>query len=77
MSIPRTPISVLDKVNNFVIKYCIDDLRSRDKAVQNLALHFNAERNRPDELLAYLRQQGISKENWTAIYFEISDALNE
>jgi hypothetical protein len=56
MNIPRTPVSVLDKAKNFVIKYCINDRRSRDKTVHNLALYFYAERNKPDELLAYLRQ---------------------
>jgi hypothetical protein len=44
--------------------------------VHNLALYFYAERNKPDELLAYLRQQEIAKENGTAIYFEIDYALN-
>ena len=76
MNIPRTPASVLDKAKNFVIKYCINDRRSRDKTVHNLALYFYAERNKPDELLAYLRQQEIAKENGTAIYFEIDYALN-
>jgi len=55
MNIPRTPASVLDKAKNFVIKYCINDRKSKDKTVHNLALYFYAERNKPDELLAYLR----------------------
>jgi hypothetical protein len=60
-----------------VIQHCINDRRSRDKTVHNLALYFNAERKKLDELLAYLRQQEITKENGTAIYFEIANALNE
>ena len=57
INIPRTPVSVLDKAKSFVIQHYINDRRSRDKAVHNVSLHFNAERNKPDELLAYLRQQ--------------------
>ena len=73
---PPHPTSVLGKAKNFVIHLCINDRRSRDKAVHNLALHFNAERNKPDELLACLRQQEITKENGTAINFEIANALD-
>jgi hypothetical protein len=76
MNIPRTPVSVLDKAKTFVTKYCINDRKSKDKTVHNLALYFYAERNKPDELLSYLRQQEINKDNGQAIFFEIDYALN-
>jgi hypothetical protein len=56
MNIPRTPVTVLDKAKQFVIDYCINKRRSKEKTVHNLALYFYAERNKPDELLAYLKQ---------------------
>jgi vacuolar protein sorting-associated protein 18 len=56
MNIPKTPGPVLDKAKNFVIDYCINKRKSKDKTVHNLALYFYAERDRPDDLLAYLRQ---------------------
>ena len=56
MNIPRTPANVMDKAKNFVIDYCINKRKSTDKTVHNLALYFYAERDKPDELLSYLRQ---------------------
>lgn len=55
MNIPRRPPTVLDKAKNFVIDYCINKRKSKDKTVHNLALYFFAERDKPDELLQYLR----------------------
>jgi hypothetical protein len=54
MNIPRTPESVLDKAKQFVVDYCINKRRSKEKTVHNLALYFYAERNKPDELITYL-----------------------
>lgn len=52
---PKTA-AILDKAKNFVVDYCINKRKSKDKTVHNLALYFYAERDRPDELLGYLRQ---------------------
>ena len=76
MNIPRTPASVMDKAKNFVIDTCIRKHQSTDKTVHNLALYFYAERNKPDELLAYLRRQEADKEIGHAIFFEVDYALN-
>ena len=80
MNIPRSTSGqggiVLDKAKNFVIDYCINRRKSKDKTVHNLALYFYAEREKPDELLAYLRQQEAAKENGQNIYFEVDYALN-
>jgi hypothetical protein len=48
---------VLDKAKDFVRDYCINRRKSKDKTVHNLCLYFYAEREKPDELLAFLRQQ--------------------
>jgi poly-gamma-glutamate capsule biosynthesis protein CapA/YwtB (metallophosphatase superfamily) len=80
MNIPRTPTGpggkVLDMAKNFVIDYCINKRKSKDKTVHNLALYFYAERDKPDDLLAYLRQQEAAKEAGQNIFFEIDYALN-
>ncbi len=59
MNIPRAPTGpggvVLDKAKNFVINYCIGRRKSRDKTVHNLALYFFAEREKPEDLLQFLR----------------------
>lgn len=76
MNIPRNPPTVLDKAKNFVIDYCINKRKSKDKTVHNLALYFFAERDKPDELLSYLKQQEAAKDNGHAIFFEVDYALN-
>ena len=75
MNIPRTP-QVLDKAKNFVINYCIGKRKSRDKTVHNLALYFYAERDKPEDLLQFLKQQEAVKEGGQAIFFEVDYALN-
>jgi hypothetical protein len=55
MNIPREPLTIMDKAKSFVIEYCIMKRKSQDKTVHNLALYFYAERNKPQELLSYLR----------------------
>lgn len=75
MNIPRTP-AVLDKAKNFVITYCIGKRKSRDKTVHNLALYFYAEREKPEDLLQFLKQQEVVKEGGQAIFFEVDYALN-
>jgi poly-gamma-glutamate capsule biosynthesis protein CapA/YwtB (metallophosphatase superfamily) len=76
MNIPRNPVTVLDKAKNFVIDYCINKRKSTEKTVHNLALYFYAERNKPDELLAFLRHQESTKDSGSKIYFEVDYALN-
>jgi hypothetical protein len=55
MNIPRDPVTIMDRAKNFVIEYCILKRKSQDKTVHNLALYFFAERNKPSELLGYLK----------------------
>ena len=44
--------------------------------MHNLALYFYAERNKPEELLSYLKNQENQKEKGTTIHFEVDYALN-
>lgn len=55
MNISRENMQTMDKAKNFVIEYCINKRKSQDKTVHNLALYFYAERNKPEELLSYLK----------------------
>lgn len=45
----------MDDALNYVREYCIRRRKSREKTVHNLAFYFYAERDKPDELLEYLR----------------------
>ena len=76
MNISRDNMQTMDKAKNFVIEYCINKRKSQDKTVHNLALYFYAERNKPEELLSYLKNQENQKEKGTTIHFEVDYALN-
>lgn len=76
MNISRENMQTMDKAKNFVIEYCINKRKSQDKTVHNLALYFYAERNKPEELLSYLKNQENQKEKGTTIHFEVDYALN-
>ena len=50
--------------------------KSREKTVHNLAFYFYAERDKPDELLDYLKMEEAKKHEGHAIFFEVDYALN-
>lgn len=66
----------MDEALNYVREYCIRRRKSREKTVHNLAFYFYAERERPDELLEYLRVEEAKKQEGHAIFFEVDYALN-
>ena len=45
----------IDDALNYVVEHCIKRRKSRDKTVHNLAFYFYAERNKPEELLEFLK----------------------
>jgi len=51
----------MDEALSYVIEYCIKRRKSREKTVHNLAFYFYAERDKPDELLSYLRVEEAKK----------------
>lgn len=55
MNIPRG--KPMDEALTYVIDYCIRKRKSREKTVHNLAFYFYAEREKPEELLYYLRDE--------------------
>lgn len=66
----------MDEALKFVVDFCIRHRKSRDKTVHNLALYFFAERDKPDELLEFLRVEEAKKQEGHAIFFEVDYALN-
>lgn len=74
MNIPKG--KAMDEALNYVIDYCIRRRKSREKTVHNLAFYFYAEREKPDELLEYLKQEEAKKQEGHAIFFEVDYALN-
>lgn len=51
-------------------------MKSKEKTVHNLAIYFYAEREKPEELLNYLKQEEAKKQEGHQIYFEVDYALN-
>ena len=51
----------MDEALHYVVEYCIKQRRSREKTVHNLAFYFYAEREKPDELLQYLKIEEAKK----------------
>lgn len=74
MNVPKG--KSMDEALNYVTEYCIKRRKSKEKAVHNLAFYFYAERERPDELLSFLRQEEFKKLEGHAIFFEVDYALN-
>ena len=66
----------MDHALKFVVEFCIRVRKSKDKTVHNLALYFFAERDKPDELLEFLRVEEAKKQEGHAIWFEVDYALN-
>lgn len=74
MNIPKG--QPMDEALNYVIEYCIKRRKSREKTVHNLAFYFYAEREKPDELLNYLKVEELKKQEGHALFFETDYALN-
>ena len=74
MNVPKG--KAMDEALHYVSEYCIRRRKSREKTVHNLAFYFFAEREKPGELLEYLTQEEIKKQEGHAIFFEIDYALN-
>lgn len=74
MNIPKG--KPMDEALNYVIEHCIKRRKSREKTVHNLAFYFYAEREKPDELLEYLKLEEAKKQEGHAIFFEVDYALN-
>jgi hypothetical protein len=53
MNVPKG--KAMDEALDYVTDYCIKRRKSREKTVHNLAFYFYAEREKPDELLEYLK----------------------
>ena len=66
----------MDEALGYISEYCIKRRKSREKTVHNLAFYFYAERDRPDELLEFLRVEESRKLEGHAIFFEVDYALN-
>lgn len=75
MNIPKRS-KAMDEALRFLLEFCIRQRKSREKTVHNLALYFFAERDKPDELLNYLRIEEAKKQEGHAIFFEVDYALN-
>lgn len=74
MNVPKG--RAMDEALIYVSEYCIKRRKSREKTVHNLAFYFFAEREKPYELLDYLMQEEMKKQEGHAIFFEIDYALN-
>ena len=74
MNIPKG--KDMDEALYFITDSCIKKRKSRDKTVHNLAFYFYAERDRPDELLEFLKVEEAKKQEGHAIFFEVDYALN-
>jgi hypothetical protein len=74
MNIPKG--KAMDEALVYVLEYCIKRRKSREKTVHNLAFYFYAERDKPDELLDYLKLEEAKKQEGHAIFFETDYALN-
>jgi len=53
MNIPRG--KPMDEALIYIVDYCIKQRKSREKTVHNLAFYFYAEREKPKELIQYLK----------------------
>lgn len=51
-------------------------MKSKEKTVHNLAIYFYAEREKPEELLDFLKQEEAKKYEGHPIFFEVDYALN-
>ena len=48
-------LEALDDALSYVTEHCIKKMKSKEKTVHNLAIYFYAEREKPDEMLDFLR----------------------
>lgn len=46
----------LDKAFDYISDYCIEQLRCREKTVNNLRFFYYVEREKPDELVRFLKR---------------------
>lgn len=75
MNIPRATRD-MDEALLYITDHCIRRRKSRDKTVHNLAFYLYAERDKPDEMLEYLKVEEIKKSEGHALFFETDYALN-
>ncbi len=66
----------MDEALRYIMDNCIKRIQIKDKTVHNLAMYFLAQRDKPDELLDYLKKEEVRKAEGHAIYFEVDYALN-
>lgn len=74
MNIPKG--KPMDEALRYIMDNCIKRIQIKDKTVHNLAMYFFAQREKPDELLDYLKKEEVRKAEGHAIYFEVDYALN-
>lgn len=66
----------MDEALHYITEFIVRPRKSREKTVHNLLLYFYAEREKPDELLNFLRTEEAKKQESQAILFETDYALN-
>ena len=60
----------------YVTEHCVKKMRSREKTVHNLAFYFYANKEDPEDLLNFLKQEEAKKLEGHSIFFEVDYALN-
>mmetsp|Transcript_7263 Transcript_7263/g.6392 ORF Transcript_7263/g.6392 Transcript_7263/m.6392 type:complete len:182 (+) Transcript_7263:1776-2321(+) len=66
----------MDEALKYIMDNCIKKNLTKDKTVHNLAIYFLAQRDKPEELLEYLKKEEVRKQEGHAMYFEVDYALN-
>ena len=66
----------LDQALAYITDHCIKKKKSREKTVHNLAFYFYAQKESPEDLLSFLKQEEAKKQEGHAIFFEVDYDLN-
>ena len=66
----------MDEALRYIMDNCIRKNQTKDKTVHNLAMYFLAQRDKPEELIEYLKKEELRKAEGHAIFFEVDYALN-